>query len=397
MIRQYPVSRLLLGTLALAMLAAAPAAWAQRPDTARAVVAPTRQQALTAQLMRLRAEIELLRAELARSSSDAAGTRALRTTIESLVQSQRHLEQAIREHSASVQQREVEERTSIVTVRAREAMVQPQGWVGLTTENRYTVSETGAAGGTRTVRLTEPPVIVSVSPGSPAFRAGLVAGDTLLSINQRDARVVAEQLASMLRPGDTLYFRVRRADGTRVIPVLVEPRAVMGTFAVSVGSGDAAGAGGSAGSFVAARAGSAGAYEVSTRPAPAVGGTIIASQPAVAEGRSMTGAAGAGGTPGTATVFYLRQPGLAGARIEPLSRDLASKLGVESGLYVFSVAPETPSERAGLRAGDVIIGTAGNALVSLAQLQRALQSASARALELDVVRDRERRTVTLRW
>ena len=395
MIRHVAVPRLLLAALAGAALVAAPAASAQRPDTARAVLAPTRQQALTAQLMRLRAEIELLRAELSRASTDAASTRALRTTIESLLQSQRHLEQAIREHSMSVQQREVEERTSIVTVRAREAAVQPRGWVGLTTENRYTVSESGTGGAARAVRLTEPPIIVSVSPGSPAFRAGLVAGDTVLSINQRDARVVTEQLSSMLRPGDTLYFRVRRADGTRVIPVLVEPRAMVGTFATTVSSGEAVGG---AGGFVAARVGSGeGTYEVSTRPAPAAGGTIVSSQPSAVAGRAVTGTAGAGGTAGTATIFYLRQPGLAGARIEPLSRDLAAKLGVESGLYVFSVAPETPSARAGLRAGDVIIGTAGNALLSLAQLQRALQSSSARALELDVVRDRARQTVTLRW
>lgn len=383
MITQYRLPRLLIGAAFGTALVVAPSAWAQRPDTVRATLAPTRTQALTAQLMRLRAEIESLRAELARTGSeDAAGTRAMRTTIESLVQSQRYLEQAIREHSASAQQREVDSRTNIVTARARMAAVEPTGWVGLTTENRFTVSQGGSG---QSVRLTEPPIIVSVTPGSPAFRAGLAVGDTVLSINQRDGRIVAQELSAMLRPGDTLYFRVRRSEGTRVIPVRVEPRAFGGTFTAVATSGELRPSTGEA-----QVGGVSGTYVVSTRPAPAVGSVIVTTQPGTAEARA--GAVGGGGT-----VYYIRQPGLAGARIEPLSRDLASRLGVESGLYVLSVAPETPSAKAGLRAGDVIIGTGGNALVSLAQLQRALQTSSARALELEVLRDQERRTVTVRW
>ena len=394
MTMQHGLSSLLLGGLAFATLAAAPSASAQRPDSAatRAVLAPTRQQALTQQLLRLRAEIESLRSELARSgSAESQGTRARRTTIESLVQSQRFLEQAIREHSLSVQAREAEERASVMTFRARAAAAQPTGWVGLTTENRYTVSE---GGGGRAVRLSEPPVIVSVTPGSPAFRAGLAAGDTVVSINQRDGRIVAQELSSMLRPGDTLYFRIRRSDGTRVIPVRVEQRAVMGTFSASTAQGEG-GVGGAATGAVS------GSYVVSTRPAPGAGGIIVSTTPGAAETRAagtgtvVAGPVGSGG--GRATVYYIRQPGLAGARIEPLPRDLASKFGVEQGLYVLSVAPETPSARAGLRAGDVIIGTGGNALASLAQLQQALQSSSARALELEVMRDQERTKVTLRW
>ena len=383
MITRYRLPRLLIGAVFGTALVAVPSASAQRPDTLRATLAPTRTQALTAQLTRLRAEIEALRAELARAGSeDAAGTRALRTTIESLLQSQRYLEQAIRQHSASVQQREVDERTNVVTVRARSAAVEATGWVGLTTENRFTVSRGGSG---QSVRLTEPPIIVSVTPGSPAFRAGLAVGDTVLAINQRDGRIVAQELSKMLRPGDTLYFRVRRSEGIRVIPVRVEHRVVAGTFAVRASSGELGGAGSGA-----QAGGASGTYVVSTRPAPAVGSVIVSTQPSAVE--ASAGTAGGGGT-----VYYIRQPGLAGARIEPLSRDLASKLGVESGLYVLSVAPETPSARAGLRAGDVIIGTGGSALVSLVQLQRALQTSSARALELDVLRDKERRTLTVRW
>ena len=387
MTTQHRLSRIFLGALIGSALAAAPSASAQRADSAaaRAVLAPTRQQALTQQLLRLRAEIESLRAELSRSgSTDAPGTRALRTTIESLVQSQRHLEQAIREHTIAVQQQEADDRAGMVTLRARPATVRPSGWVGLTTENRFTVSE--VATGTN-VRLSELPVIVSVTPGSPAFRAGLAAGDTVLSINQRDGRVVVQQLSSMLRPGDTLHFRVRRAEGTRVIPVMVEQRALSGTFVASGGAGETF-----AGAAGVTAAGGSGTYVVSTRPAPAVASTIVSTQMSAEEAR-----ASAPGAQRSATVYFIRQPGLAGARIEPLSRDLASKLGVESGLYVFSVGPETPSARAGLRAGDVIIGTGGSALVSLAQLSLALQNSSARALELEVMRDQERRRVTLRW
>lgn len=379
-------TRFALLSVAVLAVAALPVA-AQQPDTVRIIMAPTRTEGLVTQLARLRAEIESLRAELARTgSTDAATSRALRTTIESLEQSKRHLEEAIREHGTLVRTRQLEEQAvsaaRVNTVRARGVGTRPAGYIGVTTQNTFTVRELGSG---RTVQVEDLPVIVTVAPGSPAHRAGLAAGDTVLAVNSFDGRLLQKQLVPLLRPGDTISFRIRRGEETRMIAVQVEP--LRGTYTV-VGTPSAGGGGrstvivGSTPSSTTPVATGRAVY----RPAPAVGGTVVSA-------RSDSGARG-----GAVSVFMIREaPALAGMRLEPLSSELASQYDVESGLLVLSVAAETPAARAGLQAGDVITGTANTPIASLPQFYGAMLNSSAKALELSVRRDGKARTVTLRW
>jgi predicted metalloprotease with PDZ domain len=53
-------------------------------------------------------------------------------------------------------------------------------------------------------------LVTRVEPGSPAARAGAVAGDTLLSINGKVAGPDPRETLSALRPGETVRLRVRR-------------------------------------------------------------------------------------------------------------------------------------------------------------------------------------------
>jgi predicted metalloprotease with PDZ domain len=55
----------------------------------------------------------------------------------------------------------------------------------------------------------------SVAPGSDAEHAGLVAGDTIVSLNNEPPGEEAEQHLSMLRPGDTIRVEVKSPAGSR--------------------------------------------------------------------------------------------------------------------------------------------------------------------------------------
>jgi hypothetical protein len=61
-----------------------------------------------------------------------------------------------------------------------------------------------------------PPVILSIAPGSAADRAGLRAGDTVLSLDGQPTPNFpsVSHIVSRYRPGDTLRYTVQRAGGT---------------------------------------------------------------------------------------------------------------------------------------------------------------------------------------
>ena len=72
------------------------------------------------------------------------------------------------------------------------------------------------------VRFT---VVESVDPGSPAQRAGIEKGDTLLAIGGRDVRGRRPEPApGLLEPGNRVALRVDRAGGARDVLVTVAPR-----------------------------------------------------------------------------------------------------------------------------------------------------------------------------
>ena len=84
----------------------------------------------------------------------------------------------------------------------------------------------------------------------------------------------------------------------------------------------------------------------------------------------------------------------AGFTARELTPQLAASLQARGGVLVSNVAKDSPAERAGLKAGDVIIGTQERVLLSVAQLQ-AFLSAQHGPVTLKVVRTGEPIVVSL--
>ena len=83
---------------------------------------------------------------------------------------------------------------------------------------------------------------------------------------------------------------------------------------------------------------------------------------------------------------------LLGAEVTSVNAELGSYFDVDRGVLVSSVPSGTPAERAGLRAGDVIVGTSRGPVADFGELRRHLLS-DASGLEMIVVRNGERRNV----
>ena len=97
----------------------------------------------------------------------------------------------------------------------REAL---RGWVGVAyTTGVGTTDRSGA------MIFTDYPVIESIEPNSPAEKAGLVAGDTILAMNSQDLRKTPLPVATMIQPGKRIVFRFRR-NAVREVALTVAAR-----------------------------------------------------------------------------------------------------------------------------------------------------------------------------
>jgi serine protease Do len=88
--------------------------------------------------------------------------------------------------------------------------------------------------------------------------------------------------------------------------------------------------------------------------------------------------------------------GRLGVQVETLSDQLADYFGVKGGgVLVSSVTADSPAQKAGLKAGDVITAVNGTAVRDAGELVEELgQRGDGREVRLDVVRDKKSTTVT---
>ena len=82
-----------------------------------------------------------------------------------------------------------------------------------------------------------------------------------------------------------------------------------------------------------------------------------------------------------------------GVATSALGKQLADYFGVQHGVLVNSVEANSPAEKAGLKAGDVVIEADGTKVEDPDDLVRALGAKKEGEVTLTVVRDRNRRTV----
>jgi len=168
----------------------------------------------------------------------------------------------------------------------------------------------------------EYPMVETVDVGSPAARAGLSAGDTLVAYNGRDVMQAAVNYAELITAGNTVKVRVRRAGKPRDVPVVVEPR---------------------------------------RDEEPAVPARVmVRGVPSSTQGMptSMFNPSGVAV--------------LAGAQFATMDAEFAQSLGLEPGVLVLRVPAGTPAADAGLKAGEVVRSVNGTAVRDVAGLRRAL-------------------------
>lgn len=227
------------------------------------------------------------------------------------------------------------------------------------------------------------PAVASVEPESPAARAGIERGDTILAYDGRDVRNHVILLNKLLEPSTRLAVRLRRNGQVRDVDVSIARRPA-DFVDVSVEEPNAPDA------VAVPPAAPARRISDPLPPQPTLTPLTAPRSPGapwwvlVGPGFSANGDLGAFG----------------GAHVAETSPDLRQALGVSNGLLVVAVDPGTPAAASALRAGDVILAAGRDPVTTPQQLARAVEHEMAggtTAITLEVERQHRTRHITLRW
>jgi C-terminal processing protease CtpA/Prc len=88
---------------------------------------------------------------------------------------------------------------------------------------------------------------------------------------------------------------------------------------------------------------------------------------------------------------------LAGAEFTRMNEGLGRYFQTQKGLLALRVAPGSPAARAGLESGDVVVRANGREVETLRDLRQAVTRAEDATAKLEVLRQGRRRELTLRW
>ncbi|MFN8571454.1 MAG: PDZ domain-containing protein [Gemmatimonadaceae bacterium] len=268
----------------------------------------------------------------------------------------------------------------------------PDGWLGIVLDSDVELKRD--QNGEVTSRYLEYPEIVSVEPGSPAQKAGVEAGDRLLSLNNRDVRTPNLRVGEMLRPGAQIPMRVRRGLDSRTFQVAVErrPESFDSCRWIDQSIADALREVPDEDVFVRVPDAPL-PPEPPATAAPAIVRVPVAPVPVAP--RVAPAAPGLG-----PMSFAYTQNGegtIAGASVTALNQELGESFGADRGLLVLRVLPGTPAEASGLRGGDVILSANGSGVAEPVALLRAISMSRSREVQLRVLRKKKPLTVALRW
>lgn len=271
----------------------------------------------------------------------------------------------------------------------------PDGWLGIVLDADVELKR--EQNGDVSSRYLGYPEIVSVEPGSPAQKAGIEAGDRLLSLSGRDVRSANLGIGSMLRPGARLTMRVRRGLESRTVQVLVERRPDSYDPPcrwIDQSIADALREVPDERVFVLPDPASPPEPGVRA-PRPAIVRVPPPQTPSAVPPDMPAPAAALG--PMFFTLGQNATGTIAGAQLTAMNEELGETFGVDRGLLVLLVLPGTPAEQSGLRGGDVILSANGSALAQPTGLLRAINGARSREVQLKVIRKKKPISVALRW
>jgi serine protease Do len=214
--------------------------------------------------------------------------------------------------------------------------------------------------GQQFIRFYQYPKIALVEPSSPAERAGVLVGDTLLALNGTDVRKEIS-LTRLLVPDSRIKVRVRRDGDDRDlnVTVLEEPEY----------------------------------YARRDVPLPRTPRATEQPQRLDIYAPGMPRSS----QPSMVPRVWIITEGVAGARLQTRSEGLGKNLGVKQGVLVLGVTPG-PAYMAGVREGDVILKADGRTVASVRALQEILESADTEdGVKLVIMREKKQKTLTLRW
>ncbi len=318
----------------------------------------------------------------------------------------------------------------------------PRGWLGISYQPVEIVKD-----GQRSGLVT----ITSVTKGSPAERAGVLAGDTLIRLN--DFRATAELLGSMgasVEPGDTVRLIVRRGGKERTLTIEVAKRPVealmttrgaeagfytfdpdsvrgmMRIFVDSMYAGldssrmrvfhfDTAGARGTI-FFRDSLMGQLPSvmFDSLHRIFPRMTDSMMRTLPRMHDtlmqviprfdmrfetlGEPARLQEGGLRTPGMVfRSIALSENAFAGADLADVNEDLGEYFGTRTGVLVLRVPDATPAARAGLEPGDIVTSVNGTAVTTTKQLRQAAEQVRRGApIKLEVMRHRKQQTIELK-
>lgn len=294
-----------------------------------------------------------------------------RRTVSELNATIRALQQSLDESSRSVSvvvtgEGGVATATSIApSVAVARIPMRARGYLGVTFDGP---SAEISRPGDHAVRFYKYPRIALVEPSSPAERAGVVQGDTLMSFNGTDVVASEISLTRLLVPDAKIVMRVRRDGNSRDLKVTV----------------------GEAPDYYVRRQEVRGASPL-TRA-----GAIAAPTPPDQPARVWAVPAPEAVPPPMA--LWQEYEGIAGALVETVSEGLGKALGVDEGVLVIRVRPGTPAYRAGLRDGDVIVRAGSQRIGSVTTLRNVMSTGEgSEGVKLLIRRERKEKDVTLRW
>lgn len=243
-----------------------------------------------------------------------------------------------------------------------------RGYLGVTFDGA--MAEAAPPNPDRIVRFFQYPRIALVEGNSPAERAGVLVGDTVLALNGDDLREREFSFAKLLVPNATVVMRVQRAGSARDLRVKV----------------------GEAPEYYVRR--------IEPRE-PLLQGDAVPVPRAGGQGQvRVYGEAPVAPTPRAAppALYWFSNESVMGARIETITEGLGKAVGVKAGVLVIRAAPATPAYRSGLRDGDVVVRVAGEDISSVREFRNTLAAREHDGeARLVIVRDGRRQDLTLRW
>jgi hypothetical protein len=272
--------------------------------------------------------------------------------------------------------------TSTILPRLMQGTMVP-GWIGIIVSGAPT--QIRVENNEMYMRYLIYPQIASVDPSSPAQRAGLTPGDTLMAYNGRDVRTEEISMTRLLVPKATVKVRVRRDGKVKELPVVVADPPPRVKLRREQEFRDA------------------GATWLAVPPMPPMRGPA----PAVPSTPARVF------TPPSARSFFSPDPVVAplppvfnfggvvaGAQVVTVSESMKRSLGLPAGVLVTTVPAGSPAAESGLEEGDVILRVSQEPVTTVRELREVVQRAAdegERSVAVELRRGKERRTLTLRW